>query len=98
MRGRLITPALRTDWAASPSTARPLYDQATSFPAKPTPEPEPVTCEISQSYPLRLQILSILSGATMSAADIARETGTAQANASYHLRRLHEGLTNLRRW
>lgn len=42
------------------------------------------------SHPLRLQILSILSGATMSAADIARETGTTQANASYHLRRLHE--------
>lgn len=42
------------------------------------------------AHPLRLRILSILSGAAMSAADIARETGTTQANASYHLRRLHD--------
>lgn len=34
-------------------------------------------------------MLSLLTGATMSAAEVARELGTTQANASYHLRRLH---------
>jgi len=38
------------------------------------------------AHPLRLQILSILTGASMSAAELARELGTTQANASYHLR------------
>lgn len=41
------------------------------------------------AHPLRLQMLSLLTGATMSAAEVARELGTTQANASYHLRRLH---------
>jgi len=38
------------------------------------------------AHPLRLQILSLLTGAEMSASEIARELGTTQANASYHLR------------
>ena len=38
------------------------------------------------AHPLRLQILSILTGTAMSAAELARELGTTQANASYHLR------------
>ena len=38
------------------------------------------------AHPLRLQILSLLTGASMSAAELARELGTTQANASYHLR------------
>lgn len=38
------------------------------------------------AHPLRLQILSLLTGASMSAAEVARELGTTQANASYHLR------------
>ncbi len=42
------------------------------------------------AHPARLQILSLLTGSAMSAAEIAREIGTTQANASYHLRRLHE--------
>lgn len=42
------------------------------------------------AHPARLQILSLLTGAAMSAAEVAREIGTTQANASYHLRRLHE--------
>lgn len=41
------------------------------------------------AHPARLQILSLLTGAAMSAAEVARELGTTQANASYHLRRLH---------
>lgn len=42
------------------------------------------------AHPARLQILSLLTGTAMSAAEVAREIGTTQANASYHLRRLHE--------
>ncbi len=38
------------------------------------------------AHPLRLQILSLLTGAEMSAAEVARELDTSQANASYHLR------------
>lgn len=44
----------------------------------------------AMAHPARLQILSLLTGAAMSAAEVARELGTTQANASYHLRRLHE--------
>ena len=41
------------------------------------------------AHPLRLRLLSLLTGAAMSAAEAARETGETQANVSYHLRRLH---------
>jgi DNA-binding transcriptional ArsR family regulator len=42
------------------------------------------------AHPLRLRILSLLTGSAMSAAEVARELGETQANASYHVRRLHE--------
>lgn len=35
---------------------------------------------------MRLQMLSLLTGAELSAAEVARELGTTQANAGYHLR------------
>ncbi len=38
------------------------------------------------AHPVRLQILSLLTGAELSAAEIARELGISQPNASYHLR------------
>lgn len=38
------------------------------------------------AHPVRLQILSLLTGAELSAAEIARELGLTSANASYHLR------------
>ncbi|GAB3581502.1 hypothetical protein GCM10027445_53460 [Amycolatopsis endophytica] len=41
------------------------------------------------AHPLRLRILSLLTGASMSAAEVGRELGESQANVSYHLRRLH---------
>ena len=41
------------------------------------------------AHPFRLRVLSLLTGTAMSAAEVARELGTTQANASYHLRRLH---------
>ncbi|MFD9888645.1 ArsR/SmtB family transcription factor [Amycolatopsis sp. NPDC059027] len=42
------------------------------------------------AHPLRLRILSLLTGTAMSAAEAARELDETQANVSYHLRRLHE--------
>ena len=38
------------------------------------------------AHPLRLHMLSLLTGTELSAAELARELGTTQANASYHLR------------
>jgi DNA-binding transcriptional ArsR family regulator len=40
------------------------------------------------AHPLRLQMLSLLTGSAMSAAELARELNLTQANASYHLRTL----------
>lgn len=42
------------------------------------------------AHPLRMRILSLLTGTAMSAAEAARELGETQANISYHFRRLHE--------
>ena len=41
------------------------------------------------AHPVRLRIMSRLTGASMTAAEIARELGLTHANASYHLRSLH---------
>lgn len=40
------------------------------------------------AHPVRLRILSLLTGTAMSASEVARELGITQANASYHLRQL----------
>jgi DNA-binding transcriptional ArsR family regulator len=40
------------------------------------------------AHPVRLQILSLLTGASLTAAEVARELGLTHANASYHLRTL----------
>jgi DNA-binding transcriptional ArsR family regulator len=40
------------------------------------------------AHPVRLQMLSLLTGSAMSAAELARELDITQANASYHLRSL----------
>jgi DNA-binding transcriptional ArsR family regulator len=40
------------------------------------------------SHPLRLRILSLLSGAAMSSAELARELGMNHAAVSYHVRKL----------
>ena len=42
------------------------------------------------AHPVRLQMLSLLTGAAMSAAEVARELDLTHANASYHLRVLLE--------
>ena len=44
----------------------------------------------ASAHPLRLRILSLLTGAELSATDVAAELGTTHANASYHLRVLHD--------
>ena len=40
------------------------------------------------AHPVRLRMLSLLTGTAMSAAELARELGVSHANASYHLRQL----------
>ena len=41
------------------------------------------------AHPLRLRMLSLLTSAALSAAEVARELDLNHANASYHLRQLH---------
>jgi len=53
-----------------------------------TDETDRRTAMRALAHPLRLRMLSLLTGAELSAAEVARELGTTQANASYHLRRL----------
>jgi DNA-binding transcriptional ArsR family regulator len=43
----------------------------------------------SVAHPLRLRMLSLLTGAPMSAAEVSRALGITHANASYHLRQLY---------
>ena len=38
------------------------------------------------AHPVRLRMLSLLTGTELSAAEVARELGITHANASYHLR------------
>src|ERR1700761_6865199 len=45
----------------------------------------------AMAHPIRLQIMSLLTGAPMPAAEVARELGITHANASYHLRNLLAG-------
>ena len=55
-----------------------------------TGEHHEVSAMRATAHPLRLRILSLLTGAEMSAAEVARELDLTHANASYHLRRLAE--------
>jgi len=40
------------------------------------------------AHPVRLRIMSLLTGGSLTAAEVARELGLTHANASYHLRTL----------
>lgn len=52
-------------------------------------EPDDERAELRAiAHPLRLQMLSLLTGVELSASEVARELGISQANASYHLRTL----------
>jgi DNA-binding transcriptional ArsR family regulator len=42
----------------------------------------------AMAHPLRLRMLSLLTGSSLTAAEVARELGLTHANASYHLRNL----------
>lgn len=53
-----------------------------------TDEQRAVSSMRATAHPVRLQILSLLTGVEMSAAEIARELDITHANASYHLRTL----------
>ncbi|WP_298989764.1 helix-turn-helix domain-containing protein [uncultured Pseudokineococcus sp.] len=53
------------------------------------PAPEEISGLRVVAHPLRLQLLSLLTGSAMSAAEAARHLDQSQANVSYHLRRLH---------
>jgi DNA-binding transcriptional ArsR family regulator len=53
-----------------------------------TDEQREVSAMRATAHPVRLQILSLLTGAELSAAEIARELDLTHANASYHLRTL----------
>ena len=44
----------------------------------------------SVAHPVRLRMLSLLTAQPMSAAEVARELDLTHANASYHLRVLHD--------
>jgi len=44
----------------------------------------------AMAHPVRLRMLSLLTGTALSAAEVARELGLTHANASYHLRLLHD--------
>ncbi|GIE96293.1 ArsR/SmtB family transcription factor [Paractinoplanes rishiriensis] len=45
----------------------------------------------AMAHPVRLQIMSLLTASSMTAAEVARELGLTHANASYHLRNLLAG-------
>ena len=45
----------------------------------------------AMAHPVRLRIMSLLTGASLTAAEVARELGLTHANASYHLRSLLAG-------
>jgi DNA-binding transcriptional ArsR family regulator len=52
--------------------------------------PDRTTIELrALAHPVRLRMLSLLTGASMTAAEVARELSLTHANASYHLRQLH---------
>jgi DNA-binding transcriptional ArsR family regulator len=52
------------------------------------PPHDPVTELRAVAHPLRLRILSLLTGSAMTATEVAQELGITHANASYHLRKL----------
>ncbi len=57
---------------------------------------DPLTNLRVLAHPLRLRMLSLLTGCDLSAAEMGRELGVSQALASYHLRQLEEaGVTEV---
>ncbi len=50
------------------------------------PASDDVAALRATAHPIRLRMLSLLTGTSMSASEVARELDITQANASYHLR------------
>lgn len=55
-----------------------------------TDEPHDLAHLRAMAHPVRLRILSLLTAEPMSAAEVARALDLSHANASYHLRLLHD--------
>lgn len=53
-------------------------------------DPDAVARLRATAHPVRLRILSMLTAEAMSAAEVARALEITHANASYHLRQLHD--------
>jgi DNA-binding transcriptional ArsR family regulator len=53
-------------------------------------DPQAVARLRATAHPVRLRILSLLTAEAMSAAEVARALDLTHANASYHLRQLHD--------
>lgn len=56
----------------------------------PNPQREQISALRALAHPVRVRILSLLTAEAMSAAEVARALEITHANASYHLRVLHE--------
>lgn len=56
----------------------------------PDSEKDQISALRSLAHPVRLRILSLLTAEAMSAAEVARALDISHANASYHLKVLHE--------
>ena len=55
-----------------------------------TNDPGDVARLLAMAHPVRLRIMSLVTAEAMSAAEVARSLGITHANASYHLRQLHD--------
>ena len=53
-------------------------------------DPDAVARLRATAHPVRLRILSLLTAEALSAAEVARALDLTHANASYHLRQLHD--------
>jgi DNA-binding transcriptional ArsR family regulator len=58
--------------------------------ASTTPRGDQISALRAMAHPLRLRMLSLLTAEAMSAAEVARALDLTHANASYHLRVLHD--------
>ncbi len=57
--------------------------------AQSTTESDALAAMRAWAHPVRLRMLSLLTGEALSAAEVARRLDLTHANASYHLRHLH---------
>ena len=75
---------------AGPQTLSPTTLGGCLLVSEPLTDRRAVSALRSVAHPVRLRILSLLTAEAMSAAEVARALDLTHANASYHLRVLHE--------